>query len=112
MTFLKYKALRRRKLVISVSPHRSSQECARCGHIHPANRVSQSQFHCQRCGHVANADHNGARVVKKRGVAALKTKSAGASPPSSPAGTRPKCASREYQTPEGQPTGAARNRDW
>ena len=29
VTFLKYKALRRRKLVISVSPHQSSQECVR-----------------------------------------------------------------------------------
>ena len=108
VTFLKYKALRRRKLVISIAAYRSSPECARCGHIHPANRVSQSQFHCQRCGHIVNADHTGAQVVKQRGIAALKTKSAGASP-SSPAGTRPECASRECQTPEGQPTGAARN---
>ncbi|MGT2490119.1 zinc ribbon domain-containing protein [Cupriavidus basilensis] len=32
LTLAQYKALRRNKLVVTVPPHHSSQECSRCGH--------------------------------------------------------------------------------
>lgn len=58
--FLIYKANHAGKVVIKVSPQFSSQECAQCGHIHPDNRRTQSEFVCQSCGHTANADINAA----------------------------------------------------
>lgn len=70
-TYLQYKARRRNKLTIKVSPYQSSQECAECGHTHPDNRLTQSEFRCTNCGHADNADHNAARVIKKRGIIAL-----------------------------------------
>ena len=67
-----YKAARRNQLVIAVPPHYTSQECCRCGHIHPDNRKTQSRFVCQRCGHAENADTNAAKVQRKRGIALLR----------------------------------------
>ncbi len=69
--FLQYKARRQGKLVIEVPPFYSSQECARCGHVHSENRVSQSEFICQCCGHADHADHNAAKVIAMRGVRQL-----------------------------------------
>lgn len=69
--FLGYKARRKGKLVIEVPAHFTSQECAACGHIHPDNRISQSEFVCQRCKHTDNADHNAGKVIAKRGVCQL-----------------------------------------
>ncbi|MHB1747703.1 MAG: RNA-guided endonuclease InsQ/TnpB family protein [Leptospirillum sp.] len=69
--FLSYKARRNGKLVIKVPPQFSSQECARCGHIHPDNRPSQAEFVCQRCGLTDNADQNASRVIAQRGIRLL-----------------------------------------
>ncbi len=69
--FLSYKSLGSGKLVIKVSPQYSSQECVRCGHIHPDNRPSRAEFVCQRCGLKDNADHNASRVIARRGVRLL-----------------------------------------
>jgi putative transposase len=66
--FLTYKANHAGKVCIKVSPRFSSQECAKCGHIHPDNRQTQSEFVCQSCGHAENADQNAAEVIRKRGV--------------------------------------------
>ncbi len=66
--FLAYKANHAGKVFIKVSPRFSSQECAKCGHIHPGNRRTQSKFVCQKCGHTANADQNASEVIRKRGV--------------------------------------------
>jgi putative transposase len=66
--YLTYKALHAGKVVIKVSPRFSSQECANCGHTHPDNRQTQSEFACQLCGHTANADQNASEVIRKRGV--------------------------------------------
>lgn len=66
--YVAYKASHAGKVFLKVSPRFSSQECAKCGHIHPDNRQTQSQFVCQKCGHTANADQNAAEVIKKRGV--------------------------------------------
>jgi len=71
VSFTTYKALRRGKLVITVLPAYSSQECAVCTFISPDNRPSQAEFVCQRCGHTDNADHNAAVVIAKRGITKL-----------------------------------------
>ncbi|PSR33008.1 MAG: transposase, partial [Sulfobacillus benefaciens] len=42
-----------------------------CTFTSPDNRLSQAEFVCQRCGHRDNADHNAARVIKKRGIQKL-----------------------------------------
>ena len=62
------KAARAGKLVVEVPAAYSSQECARCGHIHPDNRPRQARFVCQACGHHAHADHNAAQVIAARGA--------------------------------------------
>jgi putative transposase len=69
--YLAYKARRKGKLLIDVSPHHTSQECSRCGHIHPDNRVTQERFVCQACTYSENADHNAAKVIARRGVQLL-----------------------------------------
>jgi putative transposase len=66
--YLQYKARRAGKLVVEVPPFHSSQECGQCGHTHPNNRKTQSEFVCQACGHSDNADRNAARVIQARGV--------------------------------------------
>ncbi|MBI4853214.1 MAG: transposase [Acidobacteria bacterium] len=89
-TFMAYKAIKINKLVIKVPPHHSSQECAKCGHIHPDNRLSQSEFNCIVCNNAENADLNAAKVIAKRGVKFLLdfSKPQSASSESSSAGTR------------------------
>ena len=72
--FLAYKAKRAGKCVIYVKAHHSSQECAKCGHIHPDNRKTQAVFLCLSCGHQDNADSNAAKVIAKRGVQYLLSK--------------------------------------
>ncbi len=67
-TILHDKAARAGKLVVEVPAAYSSQECARCGHIHPDNRPRQARFVCQACGHHAHADHNAAQVIAARGA--------------------------------------------
>lgn len=66
--FLSYKMAMANKPLFKVSPHHTSQECANCGHTHPSNRISQSDFKCVSCGHLDNADHNAALVIRKRAV--------------------------------------------
>jgi putative transposase len=66
--YLSYKARRFGKLVIEVPAFYSSQECAACGHTHPDNRKTQSDFVCLSCGNTSNADHNAAKVIAARGV--------------------------------------------
>ena len=71
VSFTRYKALRRGKLVITVPPQHSSQECAACTFTSPDNRLNQAAFVCQHCGHRDNADHNAAVVIAKRGIKKL-----------------------------------------
>ncbi len=66
--FLFYKMAMANKPLFRVSPHHTSQECANCGHTHPSNRKTQSDFECISCGHSDNADHNAALVIRKRAV--------------------------------------------
>ena len=69
--FTQYKGLKKEKLTIKVPPPGTSQECSQCGHTHPDNRETQAVFHCLECGFTANADHNAAIVIKKRGIREL-----------------------------------------
>ena len=69
--FTTYKARRRNKLVIVIPAHGTSQECSKCSHTHPDNRISQAVFECLNCGFTENADVNASRVIKKRGIAKL-----------------------------------------
>ncbi|WP_200899107.1 RNA-guided endonuclease InsQ/TnpB family protein [Cupriavidus pauculus] len=73
LVFAQYKALRRNKLVVTVPPHHSSQECSQCGHTHPDNRPTQAVFVCQRCDFRAHADHNASLVIRDRGVALVRS---------------------------------------
>lgn len=70
-TCTEYKVRRAGKLVVEVSPHHTSQECAQCGHTHPENRRSQAEFVCQRCGHTDNADHNAGQNIARHGVSLI-----------------------------------------
>jgi len=68
---LQYKAAWQNKLAVKVTAAYSSQECSRCGHTHPGNR-NGAIFACQRCGFEAHADENASRVIKGRGIVALR----------------------------------------
>lgn len=70
-TILHYKSRKFGKVTFKVSPQFTSQECAACGHIHPENRQSQSDFLCLSCGHRDNADHNAALILKKRAISLI-----------------------------------------
>lgn len=70
--YLAYKAAKRNKLLIQVPPHHTSQECCRCGHIHPDNRRG-SRFVCQSCGWANHADRNAACVIKQRAIQLLRS---------------------------------------
>ena len=67
---LDYKCLRHGGTLVRVHPRNSSNECARCGYISPANRVNQATFRCEACRHTAHADTNAAQVVLQRGLTA------------------------------------------
>lgn len=71
LAFTRYKALRKNKITIKVKPNGTSQECSRCGHIHPDNRETQSLFVCKSCGLSTNADYNASLNIKRRGVKLL-----------------------------------------
>lgn len=66
--YLQYKAYKAGKALFKILAHYTSQECADCGHTHPNNRKSQELFHCESCGRTDNADHNAAKVIKKRAI--------------------------------------------
>src|SRR5208337_3872839 len=72
IVFLIYKGLKKEKLTIKIPAHGTSQECSRCGHIHPDNRETQAIFTCQKCGLTLNADYNASLVIKKRGISMLR----------------------------------------
>lgn len=51
--------------MVKVQPHWTSQECSKCGHIHPSNRQGEI-FQCVSCGHQAHADENAALNIRSR----------------------------------------------
>jgi putative transposase len=72
-----YKAESAGREVIAVDPRHTSQRCAQCGHIDPANRHTQTQFRCCQCGHEAHADINAAINILRAGRAQQATACAG-----------------------------------
>jgi len=66
--FVNYKAERAGKVMFKVPAAYTSQACPACGHTHPSNRKSQSQFVCESCGYSDNADRNAALNIKKQAI--------------------------------------------
>jgi putative transposase len=69
--FTVYKAIKANKLAIADPPDGTSQECSKCSHTHPDNRISQSLFVCRNCGFTENADYNASLVIKNTGIRML-----------------------------------------
>ena len=70
-TLTAYKAKRLGKMVLTTPAPFTSQACSHCGHTHPDNRKTQSEFVCQHCGHSENADSNAAKNIRNNGVKQL-----------------------------------------
>ena len=49
-----------------VNPAYTSQECSKCHHISPLNRLNQERFKCTNCNYEINADINSAINIKNR----------------------------------------------
>ena len=96
-SFIEYKAKLAGVRVVLVDPRNSSRECELCGHIDKANRPTQAQFCCTNplCKHAALADHNAARVLRKRARAAVMPPTGGVAPKVSdaPRGVAPETSS-------------------
>ncbi|HQL48685.1 MAG TPA: transposase, partial [Holophaga sp.] len=106
--YLRQALAKRGKLLVLVPAHHSSQECSECGFVHEGNRTSQGTFLCLRCGHAENADHNAAKVIKKRGIALISTAGTAGSARRGPAGTgRPKGRGGVRRDKGGQPPPAS-----
>jgi putative transposase len=86
--YLEYKQTHRGGWVTYVNPAYTSQTCSGCGHIHPGNRRSQSDFVCLSCGLETNADLNAAINISRAGHARLACQANGASMPSAPGTSR------------------------
>jgi putative transposase len=65
-----YKAKLRGVPVVLVEPRNTSRECACCGFTDKRNRPNRDTFKCVGCGSLAAADHNAARVIRRRGMRA------------------------------------------
>lgn len=65
---LEYKCAWYGSKAVKVLPAYTSQECSRCGYTRAENRPTQAVFRCGGCGYEANADHNAAQVILKRGL--------------------------------------------
>lgn len=72
-SFLTYKAELAGIPLIRIDPRNTSRRCNKCGHTTKANRKSQSEFSCKACGHTENADGNGAKNIRLRGLEILRT---------------------------------------
>ena len=62
-TMLSYKAHR----LVKVDPRFTSQTCSCCGAVDSRSRKNQASFVCTTCGFHANADHNAAINILRRG---------------------------------------------
>ena len=57
------------KITIAVPPHRTSQECSRCGVI--VQKTLSTRTHVCRCGCVMDRDYNAARNILSRGLSTV-----------------------------------------
>jgi putative transposase len=64
---LTYKSALYGRQFAAVPAKHTSQECSNCTYTSPGNRKTQSEFKCQQCRHEANADHNAAINILRRG---------------------------------------------
>jgi transposase len=55
---LEVEALWNGKLLYTINPKYTSQQCLRCGHTNKLNRITQRQFKCIKCKFEMNADFN------------------------------------------------------
>ena len=63
------------KLLYTINPKYTSQQCLRCGHINKLNRITQRQFKCIRCKFEMNADFNAsANIALRFAIKVLKLK--------------------------------------
>ena len=66
---IKYKAFKRRQLVVSVDPAYTSQTCPKCGHVAKSNRDKKNHiFCCENCGYSSNDDRIGAMNLHRMGI--------------------------------------------
>jgi transposase len=63
---LEVEALWNGKLLYTINPKYTSQQCLRCGHINKLNRITQRQFKCIRCNFEMNADFNASANIALR----------------------------------------------
>ena len=64
------------RTTIAVDARRTSERCARCGHVAEGNRASQAVFRCLACGHEAHADVNAAINILGAGLALQRAEAA------------------------------------
>jgi putative transposase len=77
---LQYKLNWRGGILVTVTPHHTSQTCPTCGHVAPENRRTQAHFQCVACGHEENADVVAAINILERGHRLLACGEAGSGP--------------------------------
>jgi len=63
---LEVEALWNGKLLYTINPKYTSQQCLRCGHINKLNRITQRQFKCINCNFEMNADFNASANIALR----------------------------------------------
>lgn len=67
-TMVNYKLGERGGNLVEVPAAYTSQTCSECGVVDAHSRRDQATFICAGCGHAANADHNAAINILKRGL--------------------------------------------
>jgi transposase len=63
---LEVEALWNGKLLYTINPKYTSQQCLRCGHTNKLNRITQRQFKCIKCNFEMNADFNASANIALR----------------------------------------------
>jgi transposase len=63
---LEVEALWNGKLLYTINPKYTSQQCLRCGHTNKLNRITQRQFKCIKCKFEMNADFNASANIALR----------------------------------------------
>lgn len=66
--FITYKAGLKGVPIFLIDPRNTSRTCNVCGHCEKANRKNQAEFVCKQCGHNENADCNGAKNIRNKGL--------------------------------------------
>ena len=63
---LEVEALWNGKLLYTINPRNTSQQCLRCNHINKLNRITQRMFKCIKCNFEMNADFNASANIALR----------------------------------------------